>query len=383
MNKLKKRKLILIFIIGLLLMLITIYKKSYIHEYEIIQLIDGLSLKLKKNNIYDYNNFKYNFIKKICNKPWLALYTSNIYFVNISLGGLLFLIIQYISKSKWSLGLIKIMESIIYLFPFGGMNILILIILNYLGINNIFYLKILNKKNIISFMKKLIISFIYINGINFFIKRICENEKDLKKKRKYSVLFVIFFSLIFPFIGWNWIMFFHLDWISTIFNWYLIGTNLVLGISLISLLSICLNKKKVFLNFKKKHLHNLSNYLFSASFLWCYFLFSQFLLIWYSKLPEETLYYSNKILNLKNLEILLIIINFIIPFLCLINNKLKQNKKIIRFLCLNILIGNYLNIYNLITSENMSGLGMEEISSFIFIGSLFLIKLKNFLIKKE
>ncbi|XMD98831.1 MAG: hypothetical protein ACFYI7_00395 [Candidatus Karelsulcia muelleri] len=382
MKKLKKRKLILIFIIGLLLMLITIYKKSYIHEYEIIQLIDGLSLKLKKNNIYDYNNFKYNFIKKICKKPWLALYTSNIYFVNISLGGLLFLIIQYISKSKWSLGLIKIMESIISFFPFGGINILILIILNYLGINNIFYLKILNKKNIIYFMKKWIISFFYINGINFFIKRICEKEKDLKKKRKYSVLFVIFFSLIFPFIGWNWIMFFHLDWISTIFNWYLIGTNLVLGISLISLLSICLNKKKVFLNFKKKHLHNLSNYLFSAIFLWCYFLFAQFLLIWYSNLTEETLYYSNKILNLKNLEILLIIINFIIPFLCLINNKLKKNKKIIIFLCLNILIGNYLNIYNLITSENMSGLGMEEISSFILIGSLFLINLKNFLIKK-
>ncbi|XME00089.1 MAG: hypothetical protein ACFYJH_00390 [Candidatus Karelsulcia muelleri] len=66
MKKLQKRKLRLIFIIGLLLMLITIYKKSYIHEYEIIQLIDGLSLKLKKNNIYDYNNFKYNFIK-MCN----------------------------------------------------------------------------------------------------------------------------------------------------------------------------------------------------------------------------------------------------------------------------------------------------------------------------
>ncbi|WP_110504335.1 hypothetical protein [Candidatus Karelsulcia muelleri] len=381
MKKLKKRKLRLIFIIGLLLMLITIYKKSYIHEYEIIQLIDGLSLKLKKNNIYDYNNFKYNFIKKICNKPWVALYTSNIYFVNISLGGLLFLIIQYISKSKWSLGLIKIMESIISFFPFGGMNILILIILNYLGINNIFY----NKKNIISFMKKLIISFIYIYGINFFIKRICEKEKDLKKKRKYSVLFVIFFSLIFPFIGWNWIMFFHLDWISTIFHWYLIGTNLVLGISLISLLSICLNKKKVFLNFKKKHLQNLSNYLFSASFLWCYFLFAQFLLIWYSNIPEETLFYSNKILNLKNLDILLIIINFIIPFLFLIKKKLKKNKKILIFLCLNILIGNYLNIYNLITSDNvgiMSVLGIEEISSLILIGSLFFLKIKNFLIKK-
>ncbi|XMD99068.1 MAG: hypothetical protein ACFYI8_00425 [Candidatus Karelsulcia muelleri] len=136
MKKLKKRKLILIFIIGLL----TIYKKSYIHEYEIIQLIDGLSLKLKKNIIY--------------------------------------------------------------------------------------------------FMNKLIISFIYIYVINFFIKRICEKEKDFKKKRKYSVLFGIFFSLIFPLIGWNWIMFFHLDWISTIFNWYLIGTYLVLGISLISLISI-------------------------------------------------------------------------------------------------------------------------------------------------
>ncbi|WGS82937.1 MAG: hypothetical protein P2B88_00390 [Candidatus Karelsulcia muelleri] len=381
MKKLKKRKLILIFIIGLLLMLITIYKKSYIHEYEIIQLIDGLSLKLKKNNIYDYNNFKYNFIKKICNKPWVALYTSNLYFFNISLGGLLFLIIQYISKSKWSLGLINIMESIIYFLPFGGINILILIILNFLGINNIFYLNFLKKKNRIYFLNKLIISFIYIYVINFFIKIICEKEKDFKKKRKYSVLFGIFFSLIFPLIGWNWIMFFHLDWISTIFNWYLIGTYLVLGISLISLISIFLNKKKVFLNFKKKHLQNLSNYLFSASFLWCYFLFAQFLLIWYSNIPEETLFYSNKILNLKNLDIILIIINLIIPFLFLI----KKNKKIIIFLCLNILIGHYLNIYNIITSDKVgifSGLGMEEISSFLLIGSLFFLKIKNYLIKK-
>ncbi|XMD99069.1 MAG: hypothetical protein ACFYI8_00430 [Candidatus Karelsulcia muelleri] len=105
------------------------------------------------------------------------------------------------------------------------------------------------------------------------------------------------------------------------------------------------------------------------------------MLIWYSNIPEETLFYSNKILNLKNLDIILIIINLIIPFFFLI----KKNKKIIIFLCLNILIGHYLNIYNIITSDKVgifSGLGMEEISSFLLIGSLFFLKIKNYLIKK-
>ncbi|ADM89909.1 conserved hypothetical protein [Candidatus Karelsulcia muelleri CARI] len=359
------RKIQILLFVGLTFFIYSLYNQLYINDYNIIQLID--CYKLKYNNNYIYNNNKNYYIKQIYNRPWAALYTSTIYFFNISLGVFVFLTIQYISKSKWSIILINIMEGIIKFIPFGSILILLLLILNNIGIINMFY-----KMNDSIF--NIIRSYIYIYILNFFLKKILYKKKNNNKIYYYSVLFIIFNSIYTIYIGWDWIMFLNTNFISTIFNWYLLGSNLVIGISIITLLYFFLFRKINFSFFKRKHLYDLSKYIFTTSLLWSYLWFSQFLLIWYSNIPEECVFFTNKANKYKYLEIIIIIINLIIPFLSLIKKNNKMNKKILILICINLIIGHYLNLYNLIMPESVGIFsGYEEISSFLFVGSLFFL----------
>lgn len=382
-------KIKILLFVGLTFFIYSLYNQLYINDYNIIQLIDCYKLKYNKN--YIYNNNKNYYIKQIYNRPWAALYTSTIYFFNISLGVFVFLTIKYISKSKWSIILINIMEGIIKFIPFGSILILLLLILNNIGIINMFYqmndsifnINYYNKHNII-FNKTYIYyifsyflrSYIYIYILNFFLKKILNinKKKPNKKIYYYSVLFIIFNSIYTIYIGWDWIMFLNTNFLSTIFNWYLLGSNLVIGISIITLFYFFLFRKKKFSFFKRKNLYDISKYIFTTSLLWSYLWFSQFLLIWYSNIPEECVFFTNKANKYKYLEIIIIIINFIIPFLSLIKKKNKMNKKILILICINIIIGHYLNLYNLIMPESVGIFsGYEEISSFIFVGSIFIL----------
>lgn len=385
------RKIKILLFVGLTFFIYSLYNQLYINDYNIIQLIDCYKLKYNNNYIYNNNYNKNYYIKQIYNRPWAALYTSTIYFFNISLGVFVFLTIQYISKSKWSIILINIMEGIIKFIPFGSILILLLLILNYIGIINIFYQMndsilninyynkhkiIFNKTYIYYIFSYFLRSYIYIYILNFFLKKILNiNKKKTNKKiYYYSVLFIIFNSIYTIYIGWDWIMFLNTNFISTIFNWYLLGSNLVIGISIITLFYFFLFRKKKFSFFKRKNLYDISKYIFTTSLLWSYLWFSQFLLIWYSNIPEECVFFTNKANKYKYLEIIIIIINFIIPFLSLIKKKNKMNKKILILICINLIIGHYLNLYNLIMPESVGIFsGYEEISSFLFVGSIFIL----------
>ncbi|WP_375322932.1 hypothetical protein [Candidatus Karelsulcia muelleri] len=388
-------KIKILLFVGLTFFIYDIYNQLYINDYNIIQIIDCYKLKYNKN--YIYNNNKNYYIKQIYNRPWAALYTSTIYFFNMSLGVFVFLTIQYISKSKWSIILINIMEGIIKFLPFGSILILLILILNNIGIINmfdkmnysIFNIKYYNKHN--NFLNKPYIgyiffyflrSYIYIYILNFFLKKILNKYKKKKNNKiyYYSVLFIIFNSIYTIYIGWDWIMFLNTNFISTIFNWSLLGSNLVIGISIITLFYFFLFRKKMFSFKKRKHLYDLSKYIFTTSLLWSYLCFSQFLLIWYSNIPEEGFIFTNKANKYKYLENIIIIINFIIPFLSLIKKKNKMNKKKLILICINLIIGHYLNLYNFIMSESVGIFsGYEEISSFIFVGSLFFLNtIKDF-----
>jgi hypothetical protein len=40
------------------------------------------------------------------------------------------------------------------------------------------------------------------------------------------------------------------------------------------------------------HIHDMGKWVFAISFLWSYLYFSQFMLIWYSNIPEEVTYFQ-------------------------------------------------------------------------------------------
>ncbi|AGD98445.1 hypothetical protein BLBBOR_573 [Blattabacterium sp. (Blatta orientalis) str. Tarazona] len=336
--------------------------------------------------------------EKIENQPWIGLYMSLFYFTSISLGSLFFLGIQYVSKSGWSIIIHPIMEEVSSFLPYGGVMILIILLLNAMDYIHIFhwmdptlydptsleYDKVIaSKKLFLNIPFFLIRSFIYIIGWCFFIQnkktssildKTC-SLKDYKKLNFLSLIFIIFFSITSIFMGWDWIMSLNPHWFSTLFSWYVLSTYIVTGISTITIIAIYLKKKGCLPFFNENHLHDLSKYLFSTSLLWTYLWFSQFVLYWYGNIPEEISFFLKREEVYGSIHFWMLISNFLIPFLGLMSSRCKTNPRIVFIIASILLFGHYIDIYNLIAPD-VNGIfdpkfGLSEIGSFLLIGSIF------------
>ncbi|WP_185855558.1 hypothetical protein [Blattabacterium cuenoti] len=360
------------------------YKFSYREKNNLLFIIITGIIFILFHSLYNFNNKE-----NIC----IKLYISAFYFTSISIGALVFLCIQHISKSGWSVVIHPIIEKISFFIPYGFSIILLVLMLNIMGFINMFsWMKdnnnlSENKKFLLNIPFFLIRSLIYILGFILFYFKIkkaskilnkninkINNIKNYKNLYRISVYFIIFFSIISTLMSWDWIMSINPNWISTIFGWYILSSFLTIGIGTILIVSIYLKKKGVLPLFNDNHLHDLSKYLFSSNLLWTYFWFCQFLLYWYSNIPEEVYYFIKREKFYNYIHIIILIPNFLIPFFLLMSKKNKTNSKIVLLVSIITLIGHYADIYNLIYPEisNNIKFNILDIGIILTIGGIFI-----------
>ncbi len=64
-----------------------------------------------------------------------------------------------------------------------------------------------------------------------------------------------------------------------------------------------------------EHYHDLGKWMFALTVFWAYIAFSQYLLIWYANIPEETIFYKHRFAGTWGwVSGLLLVGRFIIPF---------------------------------------------------------------------
>jgi hypothetical protein len=123
------------------------------------------------------------------------------------------------------------------------------------------------------------------------------------------------------------------------------------------------------------HIHDLAKFMFAFSIFWTYLWFSQFMLIWYSNIPEEVTYFVTRIQDFKLSYFLMIAINFVLPVLLLINSDFKRINWLVIMTGLIILFGHYLDVYHMIipaTVGDQWSIGLTEISALLFFAGLFI-----------
>lgn len=103
------------------------------------------------------------------------------------------------------------------------------------------------------------------------------------------------FALTLTFAMFDWVMALEPSWFSTIFGVIMFATAVVSSLTVISLITLSLREagylKEVV---TAEHYHDLGKLLFGFNVFWAYVSFSQFMLIWYAGLPEETTYYHTR-----------------------------------------------------------------------------------------
>lgn len=148
---------------------------------------------------------------------------------------------------------------------------------------------------------------------------------------------------------WLWIMSIDAHWFSTLFSWYTFASAFVSGMSLIMLWIVYLKNQGNLTLVTTEHMHDVGKFMFAFSIFWTYLWFSQYMLIWYANIPEETTYFKMRqqgpysIIFYANF-----IINFVMPILILMARPSKRNYFTVTFMAMVIIFGHWLDYYQMV-----------------------------------
>ena len=340
---------------------------------------------------------------QLANRPWAAVYVAAFFFFMISLGTLAFYAIQRAAQAGWSPLLFRVMEGITgYLLP-GGIIVLVILLLSALHFNHLFiwmdpevveHDKIIKAKsgylNVPFFLAR---GVFYLAGwslYRYFSRKFSiaqDNSSDISnhvKNFKLSAGFLAFFIVTESMMSWDWIMSIDPHWFSTLFGWYVFASMVVSAITVIAIMIIFLKSLGYLEKVNHNHLHDLAKFMFGFSVFWAYLWFSQFMLIWYANIPEEVTYFITRLEDYQIPFFGMLVMNFILPFLILINSDFKRLNWIIVTAGIIILIGHYMDVFNMIMPSAVGdqwSFGIPELGSVMFFAGLFIYIVFNSLTK--
>ena len=329
---------------------------------------------------------------QIHNRPYAALYVAAFFFMMISLGVLAFYAIQYASQAGWSPVLFRVMQAITYYLLPGALIVLAIAffadkhLFIWMDPDVVAHDKLLQGKA--GWLNKsafLIRGLIFIGGwslYRYFSRKfslaqdLANDNKNFKRNFQISAGFLVFYIYTESMMSWDWVMSVDPHWFSTLFGWYVFASMVVSGITTIALMTIYLKSKGYMKFVNDSHLHDLAKYMFGFSVFWAYLWFSQFMLIWYANIPEEVTYFVTRIEDYTIPFFTMFALNFIFPFLVLMNSDYKRIPWFIVMAGMIILVGHYMDVYTMIMPATVGDrwdFGLPEISALALFTGLFII----------
>ena len=327
------------------------------------------------------------------NRPYAALYVAAFFFFMISLGVLAFYAIQYAAQAGWSPVLFRVMEAITYYLLPGALFVLGIAwwagdhIFIWMDPDVVAHDELIQAKA--GWLNKtwfLIRGLIFITGwslYRYFSRKFSlaqdladlNDNSNFKNNFRISAGFLVFYIYTESIMSWDWIMSVDPHWFSTLFGWYVFASMFVSGITVIALITIYLKSKGLMEFANDSHLHDLAKFMFAISVFWTYLWFSQFMLIWYANIPEEVTYFVTRIEDYNLPFFGMIILNFIFPFLVLMNSDYKRVPWFIVMAGIVILFGHYIDVFNMIMPATVGDrwfIGIPEISAILLFLGLFI-----------
>lgn len=344
-------------------------------------------------------------------RVWANLLMNSYYFWLFSVAAVFFIAVNYVANAGWAVMLKRVMEAQSAYLMVGSVILMLVVYFgaeyhyhhwipyfasesagnpSAAGYDGILESKqwLLNKTSLFFFIPFVLIIWILIRT-KLRNNSIAEDETkglDLfKNSSRWSAGFIFFFAFTFSALSWLIIMSIDSHWYSTMFSVYNFAISFVTGLSVMMVIVQYLKAKGYMEMVSDEVVHDLGKFMFAFCIFWGYIFLSQWLLIWYTNLPEETVYFAARLEgNYQMLFAINIFMCFLAPFLVLMMRGAKRSPKVLLTAAAIILIGHWVDTYLLImpgTIGDKAGIGMLEIGTTMAFAGIFIYVVLNSLSK--
>ena len=177
-----------------------------------------------------------------------------------------------------------------------------------------------------------------------------EDGRRTAANRRLSGAFLAIFGITFSLASFDWIMSLEPGWYSTIFGVYQFAGLFLAALAAVVLLSLWLERAGPLAGvLHDNHLHDFGKLIFAFSTFWAYIWFSQYMLIWYANIPEETTYFVARTHGgWFGFFVLNVVLNWVVPFAVLIRRDAKRDRRVLAAVAATVLLGRWVDLYVMI-----------------------------------
>ena len=286
--------------------------------------------------------------------------------LSISIGSLFFVLIQHLTRAKWSVVVRRIAETLLWSFPL----LAILFIPILFGMHDLYHWThhdlvdegspafdpiIAGKAgylNVPFFLIRIVIYFVIWCALAYrlyvlSVRQDLDNDPETPAmERKVSAVGLALTALTTAFASYDLLMSLDPHWFSTIFGVYFFAASFWTAHAFIALVVIFLQRSGDLRGVvTQEHFHDLGKMMFGFTVFWAYIAFSQYMLIWYGNLPEETVWYRHRLEHGWEVQsAILLIAHFIIPFWVLLPKGAKRSTTVLTIMGIWFMVMNWFDL---------------------------------------
>jgi hypothetical protein len=312
---------------------------------------------------------------------WLV---ASMYFFTLAVGGLFWVLVHHATDAEWSVLVRRVLENLAWLVPVT----LLFFIPAILCAGNLWSWwsvpvgtdSILDHKRwYLShgfFVLRYLIYFFGLSTVALALRRNSVsqdadgNPVRTLRMRKLGIAGIPIFAFSLTFSAFDWLMGLDYKWGSTMWGVYIFAGSAGSSMSLLVLLVTWLKSKGYLKGVTLEHYHIMGKLMLAFTIFWAYIGFSQYMLIWYANIPEETEYFIRRnIASWHTLSTLLVVGRFFLPFPLLLLQWTKKTVPVICSVAGWILVMQALDLYVIIMPMlHKTGVAFSFLDIFTFLG---------------
>ena len=323
--------------------------------------------------------------------------TGFLFIVFIPLGGMFFIKTMYLTGAAWSVPMRRIAENMMITIPIG----LLLFIPVLLGVHHLYHWSHTEAVLKDPLLKA---KMAYLNTSGFTIRAIVYfaiwslfawriYQQSTKQDKTHSVaqmhtisrwcapgLLILFLTVTLA--SFDWSMSLDPHWYSTIFGLYCFSGGGLTFICAWTLICLVLRDRKVLARtINIEHYHDLGKWMFAMVIFWAYIAFSQYLLIWYANIPEETVWYLHRFEGTWAwISAAILFGHFVIPFFVLLPRASKRNPTVLKVMAVWLIFFQFVDWYwQVMPTFSKHGIALHwlDLAAPVAIGSTFALVFWN------